>query len=90
MDINDLINERHGNFTHLKKLIVSINLMPGISKSSFDHITEKLLQHLEKGVDKNKLKIVIETELCLTYGLYTYEFNSEELSETIFDWWKNH
>ncbi|WP_431608806.1 hypothetical protein [Chryseobacterium sp. 'Rf worker isolate 10'] len=89
MDINDWINERNGNFAQLKKLIVSMNLIPGLSKSNFDHLTEKLLQQLEKGADQDKLERIIETELCVSYGLYRYEFNSEELASEIFNWWEN-
>ena len=33
MHINDWINDRNGNFAQLKKLIISMNLMPGLSKT---------------------------------------------------------
>lgn len=89
MNINDLINERNGNIARLKKLIISMNLMPGLSKSSFDHLTEKLFQQLEKGTDQDKLEKVIETELCVSYGLYKSEFDSEEVTSEIFSWWEN-
>lgn len=89
MDTNDWINERNGNFAQLKKLIVSMNLIPGLSKSSFDYLTEKLLQQLEKGADQEKLERIIETELCVSYGLYRSELNSEELASEIFKWWVN-
>ncbi|WP_126654053.1 hypothetical protein [Chryseobacterium aureum] len=89
MDTNDWINERNGNFAQLKKLIISTNLIPGLSKSSFDYLTEKLLQQLEKGADQEKLERIIETELCVSYGLYRSEFNSEELASEIFNWWVN-
>lgn len=70
MDINDLINEHNKDFARLKKLIISMNLIPGISKRSFDPLIDKLLQQLEKGADKDKLKGIIETEFCVSYGLY--------------------
>ncbi|CAM3062503.1 hypothetical protein DRF59_17125 [Chryseobacterium flavum] len=89
MNIIDWINEHNGNFAQLKKLIISMNLMPGLSKSSFDHLTEKLLQQLEKGADQDKLEKVIETELCVSYGLYKSEFDAEELASEIFNWWEN-
>lgn len=89
MDTNDWINERNGNFAQLKKLIVSMNLIPGLSKNSFEYLAEKLLQQLEKGADQEKLERIIETELCVSYGLYRSEFNSEELASEIFKWWVN-
>ncbi|QBJ88449.1 hypothetical protein DDI74_20450 [Chryseobacterium gleum] len=89
MDINDWINERKGNFAQLKKLIISMNLMPGLSKNSFDHLTEKLLQQLEKGSDQEKLENIIETELGVTYGLYRFEFIAEDIARDILKWWEN-
>ncbi|MGU3373879.1 hypothetical protein [Chryseobacterium sp. M5A1_1a] len=89
MGINDYINEHNGNFVRLKTLIVSMNLMPGVSKSNFDHLAERLLQLLEKGADQSRLKDVIESDLCVSYGLYRSEFNSEKIARDIFDWWEN-
>ncbi|WP_284464523.1 hypothetical protein [Chryseobacterium sp.] len=89
MDFNDLINEHNANFARLRALIISKNLIPSISKNSFGNLTEKLLQKLEKGADKNQLKNMIETELCVSYGLYKSEFDSEELASEIFNWWEN-
>ncbi|MDH5034325.1 hypothetical protein [Chryseobacterium cucumeris] len=89
MHINDCINERNGNFAQLKKLIISMNLMPGLSKNSFNHLTEKLLQQLEKGADQEKLETIIETELGVTYGLYRSEFSAEDVARDILKWWEN-
>ena len=89
-DLEILLNEHHANFAQLKKLIVSMDLMPSLSKGSFEPLTEKILQQLEKDIDFEKLKNAIEFELCVTYGLYIDEFNSEEITILIMDWWKNH
>lgn len=82
------LNERNGNFTQLKRLIVSMNLMPAFSKNILDPFTEKILQQLEKGISFEKLKNIIEYELCVTYGLYFDEFNSEEIASEIMNWWR--
>lgn len=76
------------NFTELRKLIYSKNVMPAFSKSIFDSLTEKILQQLEQGINFEKLKNIIEYEFCLTYGLYPDEFNSEEITSEIMNWWE--
>lgn len=43
-DITILLNAHNGNFAQLNKLIVSMNLIPALSKSCFDPLTEKILQ----------------------------------------------
>ncbi|MCP1300157.1 hypothetical protein NK356_13345 [Chryseobacterium sp. S0630] len=89
MNINGWINERNGNFAQLKKLIISMNLMPCLSKNSFNHLTEKLLQELEKEAVQEKLENIIETELVVTYGLYRSEFIAEDIARDILKWWEN-
>ncbi|WP_241330783.1 hypothetical protein [Chryseobacterium arthrosphaerae] len=88
-NINIRLNGQNRNFTQLRKLIYSMNLLPAFSKSSLDPFTQKIFQQLEKGTDPSKLKLIIESELCVTYGLYQYEFNARELTQKIFDWWEN-
>lgn len=91
MDINEiniLLNVRNGNFAELKKLIVSMNLIPSLPKNQFDLLTERILKQLEKGSDYDQIKQIIENELIVTYGLYRQEFNSEKITDNIFDWWK--
>ncbi len=75
------------DFTELKKLIYSMNLISSQSKHTWDPLTQKILQQLEKGADFEKLKSIIEFELCVTYGLYIDEFNSEEITTDIINWW---
>ncbi|MET3538269.1 hypothetical protein [Chryseobacterium limigenitum] len=91
MDINEiniLLNIRNGNFAELKKLIVSMNLIPSLPKNQFDLLTERILKQLEKGSDYDQIKQIIENELIVTYGLYRQEFNSEKITDDIFDWWE--
>ena len=73
----------------MNELIYSMVLIKSADKQSFNNLTEKILKHLEKGTDENILKRVIESELCTTYGLFSYEFDSEQISKDIFKWWEN-
>ncbi|WP_123912032.1 6,7-dimethyl-8-ribityllumazine synthase [Chryseobacterium shigense] len=52
-------------------------------------LAEKVLQQLEKGSDPQKIRRIIESELCVGYGLYRHEFNSEQIINSIMKWWEN-
>ncbi len=88
-DFNIWLNDHNRDFTALKKLIYSMNLIPSQSKHTWDSLTQKILQQLEKGVDFEKLESIIEFELGAKYGLYIDEFNSEEIATDIMDWWNS-
>lgn len=87
--INILINEHRANSGQLKKLIISMNISPGMGKDFCAYLAEKTLQQLEKGADSQKIQGIIETELCVGYGLYRSEFNSEKITCDIMDWWEH-
>lgn len=91
MDINYmniLINERKGYFVELKKLIASMNLVRGMDKDQYAPMAEALLQQLEKGSSKEKLNQIIQSQLY-AYGLFSYEFDSEKITNEIIHWWEN-
>ena len=87
--MNILINERYTNFEQLKKLIISMNITSGMDKNFCAHLAEKMLQQLEKGADMQKIQNIIESELCVGYGLYRNEFNSEKITNEIMHWWES-
>ncbi|SEW32487.1 hypothetical protein SAMN05421841_2301 [Chryseobacterium wanjuense] len=90
MDINEinvLLNKRNGNFAQLKKIIVSMNLIPALSKDQFDLLAEKILKQLENNSDYDKVKQIVENELTVTYGLCRQEFDSGKITDAFFDWW---
>jgi len=88
-EINILINERNNQIEQLNKLILSMNLMVNAHKKTFHHLAEKLLHQLEKEIDVEKIKAIIDSELCVTFGLYLNEFNSDKIADDIIDWWEN-
>lgn len=55
-EINALVNARNGNFAQLKKLIISMNLIPGLPKDQFDLLTERVLKQLENGSHYEKIR----------------------------------
>lgn len=92
MDVNEinlLINERNNQIEQLNKLIHSMNLIVNAHKGTFRHLAEKLLQQLEKKTNTDKIKAIIESELCVTYGLFSNEFNSDKITIDIINWWEN-
>jgi len=45
-----------------------------------------LLRALNKGVNAEKIRRIIESELCVTFGLYSNEFDSNILANQIMKW----
>ena len=82
-------NRNDFRLNDLNKFFYSMNLIKSTDKNSFYKLADKILKHLETGSDENKLKNIIESELCVTYGLYSNEFDSEQLSNDVLKWWKN-
>ncbi len=37
---------------------------------------------------KKKIQHIIENELCVNFGLFKAEFNTEKLTEEIMNWWE--
>lgn len=84
--MNILINERKNHVLQLEKLIISMDLTFGMHKNFCAFLAEKVLQQLEKGADSQKIQSIIESELCVGYGLYMYEFDSEKITHNIMYW----
>lgn len=89
MKNKDLQIEFKSNFLQLRKIINSWDLIPGAPKDEFDHLNNKILSHLYQNSDSDKIKKVIESELCVYYGLFSNEFESGEMINEIFEWWGN-
>lgn len=83
----DFLNDFNGEFAELSKLIKSWNLVKVTSTSGFDNLTEKILSKLYEGQTEIKIRRVIESELCVTYGLFKTEFDSKQLSKEVMTWW---
>ena len=85
----NLINERNNQIAQLSKLILSMNLIVNAHKGTFHHLAEKILQQIEKEMNTEKIKAIVESELCVTYGLFLNEFNSDKIADDIINWWEN-
>jgi hypothetical protein len=83
----DILNDFKGKTSELSKLIKSWNLIDVSSKNSFDKLSEKILNTLYEGQTELKVKRIIESELCVTYGLFSTDFDSEKLTKDIMSWW---
>lgn len=86
---NTLIHERKNNVLQLEKLTISMNIIYEMHQNFCAFLAEKVFQQLEKGSDSQKIQRIIETELCVGYGLYMHEFNSEKITNNIINWWEN-
>ena len=84
VDITEIQNEYKGNFSELRKIIKSWNLISG---NEFEFLNKRILDALYKNPEKLKIKRILESELITNYGLYSDEFNSDNLTEEIMNWW---
>jgi 23S rRNA pseudoU1915 N3-methylase RlmH len=80
------MTEFEGQIKELSKLIYSWNLINVTSKSQLDDFSKKLLDALSKDEKFEKIRRIIESELCVTYGLYSNEFDSNNLAKQIMQW----
>lgn len=76
-----------GEVKELSKLIKSWNLVSSSSTNQFDTFSNKLLDRLYAGENSIKIKGTIESELCVTFGLYSDEFDADVLTNQIIAWW---
>lgn len=83
----DIKKEYKENFLELRKILNSFELIPGSPKDEFDGLNHQILSQLYKGVDFNKIKRVLASELTVTYGLSTFEEDIEEIAVEIIEWW---
>lgn len=67
----------------MEKLIISMNISSEMHKTFCAFLAEEVLQQLEKGADLKKIQGIIKSELCVGYGLYMHEFNSEKITNDI-------
>ncbi|KFE98227.1 hypothetical protein IX39_17725 [Chryseobacterium formosense] len=88
-EINDIINQRKSSLSRLNKLFYTIDLFKGTNQNEYLRLSEKVLVQLEKGVDYNKMKEVLEYELVVGYGLFHSEFDSENIAKDILDLWEH-
>lgn len=88
-EIDNIINYRNSLVSQLNKLFYEINLCKDTSQNEYKRLSEKVLIQLEKGIECEKMKLILESELIVGYGLFNHEFDSEQLTNTIFNWWES-
>jgi hypothetical protein len=89
MNETDFLNDFNGNLAELSKLVRSWNLIPGSFAHEADKVSRKILKSLYEDRAEAKIKGIIESELCVRYGLFISEFNSEKLVNEVMGWWNN-
>ena len=75
------------NFLELRVIINSWNLIPNSPKDEFDSLNHKVLSHLYKNAGYEKIKQIIESELCANFGFFINEFESDKMANAIMNWW---
>ncbi|PRD56739.1 hypothetical protein [Sphingobacterium gobiense] len=80
-------NRQYNQISRLVKIINSWNLIPGASTHEFDTMANKILSHLQKGADLEKIQNIIASDLVAIYGFYNYEIDATAFAQEIVDWW---
>ena len=87
--IKELKKEFEDRVFDMRNIINSYEIIPHAPRDEFDALNHTILSHLYKDADTEKIKRIIESELCQNYGLFIYEFDTDEIAIRIIEWWKN-
>jgi hypothetical protein len=71
----------------LSSLIRDWDLSPGCPSDEFDTMSFKLLSALQKGADDKVIGSILESELEVTYGFFSDEFDTDALLAEVRSWW---
>ncbi len=89
MDKKELKRKYDGDFSQLRKIINSWNLISGSPADEFDSLNNKILSQLYKIADAEKIDRILQSELIVTYGLFSNEFDLEVFVNQIMNWWNS-
>lgn len=89
MSKDDLSIRLKGDFMNLRKIINSYDLIPGSPSDEFDSLNYKILSHLYKDADFEKIKRVLESELTVNYGFFSDEVDADQMASEIMHWWNS-
>ncbi|MBD0851958.1 hypothetical protein [Maribacter arenosus] len=84
---NKLKKEYKIQFSELRSLINSWNLIPSSPADEFDSLNHMCLSMLYKGADKNKITKSIHHELTANFGFSIEKEDSAKLAREITLWW---
>jgi len=87
VDNKELKRKYDGDFSELRKIINSWNLISGSSNHEFDSLNNKILNQLYKNSEPEKIERILQSELIITYGLFSNEFDSKIFLDRIMNWW---
>ncbi|MBK7669390.1 MAG: hypothetical protein IPJ32_19830 [Sphingobacteriaceae bacterium] len=87
MNKDELKKEFKENFRALQKIINSWELIPGSPSDEFDALNHKILSHLYKGSDTDKISDVLYSEIVVFYGLDIEKEETEKFASEISEWW---
>ena len=74
-------------FSSLRDLINSWNLIPDSTPDEFDSLNHLCLSLLNKDADEFKLKKSIYHELTVNYGFSIGKEDSDTLAKEVIKWW---
>ena len=79
----------NSDFSQLRIIINSWEFYDFTSNDEFDSLNNKILSHLYKNADSEKLSRIIQSELNENYELIYDDLDAEKLTDEVFKWWQN-
>ena len=89
MDRRELLMKYNGNLSELRNIMKSFQLIPNAPIDEFDKLNHKILSHLDSGANEKKIGNILQSELIVTYGLYSTEFDETIIADAIVKWWNS-
>ena len=89
MNKKELLQEYKGNLSELRKIIKSMDLIPGSPNDEFDYLINKILSQINNEIDLKKITNIIQSELVIHYGLFNSDFDAKSIAVKIIDWWNS-
>ena len=74
-------------FSELREIINSWELIPDSPSDEFDSINHLFLSQLYKGSDEFKISKTIEFELINNYGFSSEYIDSKKMTVEVLEWW---
>lgn len=75
------------DFSHLRKIINSWNLIPESPIDEFDKLTNNILSQLYQNPLRENIEKIFQHQLIDYYGIYTEKFKADKFVTDILTWW---
>ena len=87
MNNKELKLKYNRDFSNLRKIINSWNLIPESPIDEFDKLTNNILSQLYQNSLPENIEKILQHQLIDYYGIYTKKFNADKFVTDVLTWW---